>query len=137
MVYYMLRKLLPLLLFVPVLAFSGCSKGEKFVKQLWKDLKAGKADKIGSYTSSQYQGVYSLSARNKSQLIEFIPHTKIYSYVLSKIKSEETHDTIIVTYYAKIDASIDGQRSQSKNPRLAVFAKIKGKWKLISTADVV
>jgi hypothetical protein len=134
---YMFKKMLiPLLLF-PILAFSDCSKGEKLVKQLWKDIKAGNVNSIKKYTSSQYQGVYSIRARNRSQLLEFIPHVQLHSYTLSKFKSEETHDTIIVTYYVKLNATVDGQTMKTKYPRLAVYAKIKGNWKLIATADVV
>lgn len=53
----MIKRFLILCLFFPLFAFAGIPLGEKLTKQLWKDINAGKIDKIMSYTSKNFQAI--------------------------------------------------------------------------------
>lgn len=141
----MLKKILLIGLFFPLLAFAGVLRhescehrvevlGKKVLFHLWKDLKASNAKAISKYMSPQFQGVTPNEARNKCQQLAFIKSRRIPSYVLSQIKVTETKGILIITYIAKVQEIINNTSVFSTARRLTVFKKIDGKWMWIAQA---
>ena len=133
----MLKKIVCVLILFPLLAFANHLKGEKLVRQLWKDAQEKRIDKIKNYTSSKFQVVYVTGPLNRSEELKQIAKWNLQSYVLSQFICTETHDRIMVTYVAETTEGIDSQIVTSTARRISVFAKKKGMWKWVAHTRTV
>jgi hypothetical protein len=61
----------------------------------------------------------------------------LQTYTLSDFKAVRTDDTLTVTFFAGVMGSVQGiERNSSGGPRLAVFTRVKGEWKLQAFANL-
>jgi hypothetical protein len=133
----MLKKFLFVLLFLPIFAFADCSKGEKLLNHLWKDMKEGNVKAIKKYTSPKFQSVHWFGAEDRCGELKLIANLNIQSYALTDVKIKEEHNVIIITYFATVQETVGGGPVSIKAPRLTIFEKVDGKWKWIAHASLV
>jgi ketosteroid isomerase-like protein len=61
----------------------------------------------------------------------------IQTYTLTDFKAVRTGDVLTVTFFAGLTGSVQGiERNSSGQPRLAVFTKVDGEWKLQAFANL-
>lgn len=133
----MLKKLLFVLVAIPVFAFADSSTGEKLLNRLWKDFKEGNVKKIKEYTSAKFQSVHYDGARDRKGELQLIANLHLQSYTLTDKKFTREHNVLIITYTANVVEMINNQPVSKQAPRMSIFEKIDGKWKWIAHASLV
>ena len=116
--------------------FADCSKGEKLLRRFWNDMRDRKVECIKKYTSSKFQSVHYDGARNKKEELLLISKLNFSVYNLSEIKITKERNVYIMTYFVQVSETINDILFTAKTPRMTIFEKINGKWKLVAHANL-
>lgn len=117
--------------------FSEVSLGEKLETEMWENMKHQNYSAIDANIAKEFQSIHTFGALTREGEIQLIKDLNLGSYELSKFKSTENEDTIVVTYLVAAKEKIENQSLSSKPaPRLSVWKKIDDKWQWISHANL-
>ncbi len=131
----MLKKVLLMLMLLPVLSFADTPRGEKLVKTLWKDIKERNVAKIKEYTSKEFQAQTFDATFNRYEELTLIQNSNIETYTFSDIQATQGENSIVVTYALEItENTTDGQETVS-GPLISVWKKTDDEWKWVAQAD--
>lgn len=129
----MIKKAIFLLMLLPAVAFSGTSRGERFVRQLWNDMKELKIDTIKEHTSKEFQGILNAMAFNRYQQLDWIKNHHPDNFTLSNIKVTEGVNIIVVSYNV---AFADSENIEKTGHYISVWKKYGDEWKWVAHADI-
>ncbi len=142
----MLKHVLCVLMLLPAVMFADCSKvdcekgtrskGERLLRRFWNDMRDKNTDLIKRYTSPKFQSVHWFGAFNRKCELELISHLGFNEYELSRIKIKKEHNVYIISYWAKVSETIQGSPCMEEMPRLTIFEKVDGDWKLVAHANL-
>jgi hypothetical protein len=132
----MLKKVLCVLMLLPVLSFADTPRGEKLVENLWKDIKEGNIEKIKEYTSKEFQATDQNSTYNRSEELDVIKTLEIHWYELSNIRTTQGENVIVVTYSLNALAGPDVNEVNINGPLLSMWKKLDNEWKWVAHADL-
>lgn len=120
-----------------VFAAKAPSTGETLERQIWADMKAKKWVDVKNKLAREFQSVYRDGARNRNQEFKLIKNLNIGQYILSNFKVTENGSTLIVTYDAAVEESINGKRVSAKpTPRLSVWVLNGKDWQWLVHANL-
>ena len=135
----MLKHVLCVLMLLPAVMFADCSKiecekvtrskGEKLLRRFWNDMRDRNTNLIKRYTSPKFQSVHSFGALNRKGELLLIADLTFTSYTLTDIRITREHNVYIISYWTKKDTD------DLRTPRLTIFEKVEGKWKLVAHAS--
>lgn len=130
----MMKNILFLCLFLPVLTFAGAPLGEHLTKQLWKDINAGKIEKITHYTSKNFQFIVNNYLALKFFWPQYLTnlHTVLNgkTYKFLQIQVTRRDHVITVSYVVTISDPTSIESEGQTLQILDVWKKINGTWKL-------
>ncbi len=114
------------------------SLGEKLVRQLWADMKAGNVETLEKMTAPGFQSVHVDGSRNRKEELRLIKGAKFGGYTLSNLKVTQNGSVIIVTYFVSVEETIKGKRLPATKPaaRLSAWLKTDSGWKWIIHANL-
>lgn len=112
------------------------TEGEILEKQMWMDMKDGNWTDLESRIAPEFQSVHADGARNRAEEIKLIKNLKMGDYVLSHFIVTEDKDTLIVTYLAAVQETIDQDKLGSQpTPRMSLWKNKGGTWQWIAHAN--
>lgn len=113
------------------------SLGEKLVRQVWADMKAGNMEALEGYTSPGFQSIHQDGARSREAELQLIKKLNLGTYKLTNFKVTENGPVIVVTYFVSVEETIKGERLSSKPaPRLSAWLKTDKGWQWIIHANL-
>ncbi|MFA5008262.1 MAG: nuclear transport factor 2 family protein [Candidatus Omnitrophota bacterium] len=123
---------------VNVYAQEDASLGETLERQMWEDIKAGKAEMYVPKIADAFQSVHEDGMRNREQEIKLFGELKLGDCKLSKFNVTRYANTIIVTYLVQVAKETIGakQFSDTPTPRLSVWIKTEKGWQWLAHANL-
>ena len=117
---------------------SESSLGEKLVRQLWADMKAGNVETLEKMTAPGFQSIHEDGSRNRKEELRLIKGAKFGGYTLSNLKVTQNGPVIVVTYFVSVEETIKGKRLPATKPaaRLSAWLKTETGWKWIIHANL-
>jgi len=114
------------------------SLGEKLVRQLWADMKAGNAEELEKMTAQGFQSIHEDGSRSRTEELQLIKGAKFGGYTLSNLKVTQNGPVITVTYFVSVEETIKGKRLSATKPaaRLSAWLKTDSGWKWIIHANL-
>ncbi len=110
--------------------------GERLVRQIWADLKTNDMARIEKRLAPGFQSVHEDGTRSRQAEIKLIEGLALGKYTLSRFNSTRNGPTIVVTYFAAAEETIEGKRVPTKPvPRMSVFMNTDDGWQLIAHAN--
>ncbi|MFH1653437.1 MAG: nuclear transport factor 2 family protein [Pseudomonadota bacterium] len=120
-----------------IFAAKAPSQGETLERQMWTDMKAKKWVEVKNKMARNFQSIHQDGARNRNQEFKLIKNLKMGQYILSNFKTTENGSTIIVTYDAAVEETINGKRLSGKpSPRLSVWMLNGKDWQWVVHANL-
>lgn len=119
--------------------FAHPSLGEQLETKVWAEMKALNFTYLEKTISPSFQSIHQDGPRNNVGELALIKNLHLGNYALSNIKSSQVGDTIVVTYTATTEETIDG-RQLTKKPsyRMSVWKKNgEGEWQWLSHANLI
>jgi len=114
-------------------SLSAAAQGEKLVRQVWSDMKAGNIEAIESYTPQGFQSVHQDGSRNREQELKLIRGLHLGDYTLSHFTVTQNGPVLVTSYFVSVAETIDGIRLSSEpTPRLSIFLKTNSGWQWIT-----
>jgi hypothetical protein len=134
-----IKQILFIFIFFPLLAFGDTPRGEALLNRLWKDMKAGNVKKIRHYTSDHFQATSPFGTFNRDQEMNFLKSLKIKSYRLFDVKVTEGENVITIWYKACVHEILGGAPPYSEmtviSRRIAVWKKCGNTWKWVAEGN--
>ncbi len=114
------------------------SLGEKLVRQLWADMKAGNVEVIEKMMAPGFQSIHEDGSRNRKEELRLIKGLNLGKYTLTKFKVTQNGPVITVTYLVSVEETIKGKRLPATKPawRLSAWLKTDSGWKWIIHANL-
>jgi len=114
------------------------SLGEKLVRQLWADMKAGNAEELEKMTAQGFQSIHEDGARDRKGELQLIKGVNLGKYTLTNLKVTQNGPVITVTYFVSVEETIKGKRLPATKPaaRLSAWLKTDSGWKWIIHANL-
>ena len=114
------------------------SLGEKLVRQLWADMKAGNVETLEKMTAPGFQSVHEDGSRNRKEELQLIMGGNFGKYTLTNLKVTQNGPVITVTYFVSVEETIGGKRLPTTNPaaRLSAWLKTDSGWQWIIHANL-
>ncbi len=114
------------------------SLGEKLVRQLWADLKAGNVEALEKMMAPGFQSAHEDGARDRKGELQLIQGANIGEYTLTNLKVTQNGPVIIVTYFVSVEETIKGKRLPATKPaaRLSAWLETDSGWKWIIHANL-
>ncbi len=114
------------------------SLGEKLVRQLWADMKAGNVETLEKMTAPGFQSVHEDGSRNRKEELQLIKGGNFGKYTLTNLKVTQNGPVITVTYFVSVEETIGGKRLPTTKPaaRLSAWLKTDSGWKWIIHANL-
>ncbi len=114
------------------------SLGEKLVRQLWADMKAGNVETLEKMTAPGFQSVHEDGSRNRKEELQLIKGGNFGKYTLTNLKVTQNGPVITVTYFVSVEETIGGKRLSATKPaaRLSAWLKTDSGWKWIIHANL-
>ncbi len=138
----MIQHVLCVLMLLPAVMFADCSKvdcekgtrskGEKLLRRFWNDMRDKNTDLIKRYTSPKFQSVHPEGALDRKEELQLIASFNFTSYTLSDIRITRERNVYIISYWAQKGLE---EAVEPVAPRLTIFEKVHGKWKLVAHAN--
>jgi ketosteroid isomerase-like protein len=132
----MFRKIIFMLMFLPVLSFADTPRGERLVQQLWNNIQAKRIEKIKEHMSKDFQALdQNGTVLNRYEEVTQIENTIMQSHTLGNIQTTQGENIIVVTYTLDAMEMIDGESTEVTGPLLSVWKKCDGEWKWVAHTD--
>ncbi len=114
------------------------SLGEKLVRQLWADIKAGNVESLETMTAPGFQSIHEDGSRNRKEELKLIKRANLGKYTLTNLKVTQNGPVITVTYFVSVEETIKGKRLPATKPaaRLSAWLKNDSGWKWIIHANL-
>ena len=114
------------------------SLGEKLVRQLWADMKAGNVETLEKMTAPGFQSVHEDGSRNRKEELQLIKGGNFGKYTLTNLKVTQNGPVITVTYFVSVEETIGGKRLPTTKPaaRLSAWLKTDSGWQWIIHANL-
>jgi hypothetical protein len=114
------------------------SLGEKLVRQLWADIKAGNVEALEKMMAPGFQSAHEDGARDRKGELQLIQGVNLGKYTLTNLKVTQNGPVIIVTYFVSVEETIKGKRLPATKPaaRLSAWLKTDNGWKWIIHANL-
>jgi len=112
--------------------------GEKLVRQLWADVKAGNVETLKKNTAPGFQSIHEDGSRNRKEELQLIQKANIGKYTLTNLRVTQNGPVVIVTYFVSVEETIKGKRLPATKPaaRLSAWLKTDSGWKWIIHANL-
>ena len=118
-------------------AAASTTTGEQILITLWNDMEKGNFEAIEAMMDPAFQSVHDDGARNKEQELKLIRNLHLGPYELSDIQVTESGETLLITYKASVEETLDGKPTNTKPaPRLSIFQKQPSGWKWLAHANL-
>ena len=114
------------------------SLGEKLVRQLWVEVKAGNVEVIEKMMAPGFQSIHEDGSRNRKEELQLIKGVNLGGYTLSNFKMSRNGPVFVVTYFVSVEETIGGKRLSATKPaaRLSAWLETDGGWKWIIHANL-
>jgi len=114
------------------------SLGEKLVRQLWADAKAGNVEALEKVMAQGFQSIHEDGARDRKGELQLIKGVNLGKYTLTNLKVTQNGPVVIVTYFVSVEETIKGKRLSATKPaaRLSAWLKTDSGWKWIIHANL-
>ena len=114
------------------------SLGEKLVRQLWADAKAGNVEALEKVMAQGFQSIHKDGARDRKGELQLIKGVNLGKYTLTNLKVTQNGPVVIVTYFVSVEETIKGKRLSATKPaaRLSAWLKTDSGWKWIIHANL-
>jgi len=114
------------------------SLGEKLVRQLWADAKAGNVETLEKVMAQGFQSIHEDGARDRKGELQLIKGVNLGKYTLTNLKVTQNGPVVIVTYFVSVEETIKGKRLSATKPaaRLSAWLKTDSGWKWIIHANL-
>jgi hypothetical protein len=109
------------------------AQGEKLVRMVWGDMKAGNIEAIEKYIARDFQSVHQDGSRNREQELKLIKGLHLGDYTFSNFTVTKNGPVIMACYFVSVAETIDGkQLSTDPSPRLSIFLETDSGWQWIA-----
>ncbi len=114
------------------------SLGEKLVRQLWADAKAGNVEALEKVMAQGFQSIHEDGARDRKGELQLLKGVNLGKYTLTNLKVTQNGPVVIVTYFVSVEETIKGKRLSATKPaaRLSAWLKTDSGWKWIIHANL-
>ena len=114
------------------------SLGERLVRHLWADIKAGNVEALENVTAAGFQSIHEDGSRNRKEELQLIKGVNLGEYTLSSFKVTQNGPVIVVTYFVSVEETIGDKRLPGTKPaaRLSAWLKTDDGWKWIIHANL-
>lgn len=114
------------------------SLGEKLVRQLFTEVKAGNMEAIGKMTAQGFQSIHEDGARDRTEELELIKGINLGEFTMTDLQVTRNGPVITATYFISVEETIKGQRLPATKPaaRLSAWLKTDSGWKWIIHANL-
>jgi hypothetical protein len=112
--------------------------GEKLVRQLWADMKAGNVEAIEKMIAPGFQSVHENGAGDRNGELQLIKGLNLGNYSLTNFRVTQNGPVIIVNYFVSVKETIEGKHLPATKPaaRLSAWLKTDSGWKWIIHANL-
>ena len=113
------------------------SEGEQLEREFWTAISEQNLKSLENLLLPEFQSLHFDGSRDKKGELELIKHLNLGRYTLSNFKTTKLGDTLLVSYLALAEESLDGQQlTEETLPRISVWMKNNNRYQLLSHVNM-
>jgi len=111
--------------------------GEQLVRQFWEAIRTEDAEALEAILAPGFQSVHQDGARDRAGELALCAGIDIDEYTLTDFVTTRQGATIVVTFMASVEETLDGVRTTTvPAARMAVFLMTEDGWRMVAYANL-